>query len=246
MRLSSLLLAPLTALTLSSAASAAIDVHIDKPTQTMTVSRDGELLYRWPVSTGRRGYDTPSGTFRAFRMEKDHFSKEWDDAPMPNSIFFTKKGHALHGYLDTKNIGRPASHGCVRLRPENAATLYALVEKDGVLNTTVTITGETPPFSSPALVRNTPRNPASEQEYQPQDANYPRRYGDQETQQPPARYGQPRYSYDDGAPRYARPYDPRYNGYQRRYDPRYDDDEDAPPPPPRRGFFQPFFPFGSD
>ena len=125
-------------------ASAAVLVHIDKSTQTMTVARNGETLYRWPVSTGRRGYDTPNGTFRAFRMEADHFSKEWDDAPMPHSIFFTKIGHAIHGYLDTRNIGLPASHGCVRLTPENAAKLYALVEADGVLNTTVVLTGATP------------------------------------------------------------------------------------------------------
>jgi hypothetical protein len=247
MRFSPLLLAPLAALMLSSTASAAVEVQIDKPTQTMTVSRDGEVLYRWPVSTGRRGYDTPSGTFRAFRMEKDHFSKEWDDAPMPNSIFFTKRGHALHGYLDTKNIGRPASHGCVRLEPKNAEKLYALVEKDGVLNTTVTITGETPSFSSPALVRNRPRDQAPDEDYQPQDTNYPRRYGNQDAQQPDRpRATPPRYSYDNRAPRYQQPYDPRYGEYQRRYDPRYADEDDDAPPPQRRGLFQPFFPFGGN
>lgn len=248
MRFSPLLAAPLMALLLTSTAHAAILVQIDKPTQTMTVSQNDEVLYRWPVSTGRRGYDTPNGTFRAFRMEKDHFSKEWDDAPMPNSIFFTKKGHALHGYLDTKNIGRPASHGCVRLEPKNAEKLYALVEKDGVLNTTVTISGETPSLNSPALARNHPRGVTPDQEYQPQDQNYTRRYGDQDVQQPyQQRYGQPRYSYDDRMPpRTVQPYDPRYNGYRRPYDPRYaDDDDDAPPPRPR-GFFQPLFPFGGN
>ena len=106
-------LAAAAAITFATAlpACAAILVQIDKSTQTMTVSRDGELLYRWPVSTGRRGYDTPNGTFRAFRMEADHYSKEWDDAPMPHSIFFTQIGHAIHGYLDTRNIGLPASCG---------------------------------------------------------------------------------------------------------------------------------------
>src|SRR5207237_9995100 len=116
------------------AAPAAVFVQINKSAQQMTVSVDGEQRYVWPVSTGRQGYDTPSGSFRAFRMEADHFSKEWDDAPMPHSIFFTKSGHAIHGYLDTRNIGVPASHGCVRLHQSNAAQLYALVAKEGVLN----------------------------------------------------------------------------------------------------------------
>src|SRR3954451_23290335 len=96
------------------AAQAAVHITIDKSAQLMTVERDGRPLYQWPVSTGRAGFDTPSGKFKAFRMERDHFSKEWDDAPMPFSIFFTPKGHAIHGSLDTKNIGHPASHGCVR------------------------------------------------------------------------------------------------------------------------------------
>ena len=63
----------------------------------MTVTVDGEPLYIWPVSTGVAGYDTPAGEFKPFRMERDHFSREWDDAPMPYSIFFTKQGHAIHG-----------------------------------------------------------------------------------------------------------------------------------------------------
>ena len=73
----------------------------------MTVEVDGRPLYQWPVSTGKAGYDTPNGKFKAFRMERDHFSKEWDDAPMPFSIFFTQKGHAIHGSLDVKRLGTP-------------------------------------------------------------------------------------------------------------------------------------------
>jgi hypothetical protein len=108
----------------------------------MTVAVDGVPRWTWPVSTGRPGYDTPSGSFTTFRMAADHFSKEWDDAPMPHSIFFTPKGHAIHGYLDTRHIGSPASHGCVRLEPENAAKLYALVEEEGLPNTKVVLTGD--------------------------------------------------------------------------------------------------------
>ncbi|HMA74694.1 MAG TPA: L,D-transpeptidase [Xanthobacteraceae bacterium] len=123
-------------------ASASVLITINKSVQQMTVEVDGQLRWTWPVSTGQLAYDTPSGRYTAFRMEADHFSKEWDDAPMPHSIFFTQQGHAIHGYLDTRNIGRPASHGCVRLTPENAAKLYALVEQQGLPNTKVVLSGD--------------------------------------------------------------------------------------------------------
>jgi|SRR6185369_13190372 len=125
----------------SGEASAAILIKIDKSTQTMTVSRDGETLYRWPVSTGRPSFATPSGNYTAFRMEAEHFSKEWDDAPMPHSIFFTQSGIAVHGTYETKNLGVPVSHGCVRLSRANAATLFNLVKQDGLLTTKVVLTG---------------------------------------------------------------------------------------------------------
>ncbi len=123
-------------------AAATVLVTIDKSTQRRTVEVDGSLRWVWPVSTGRPGHDTPSGRYTAFRMEADHFSKEWDDAPMPHSIFFSKTGHAIHGYLNTRRIGTPASHGCVRLTPANAARLYALVEQEGLPNTRVVVTGD--------------------------------------------------------------------------------------------------------
>ncbi|MFO1123426.1 MAG: L,D-transpeptidase [Hyphomicrobiales bacterium] len=116
-------------------------ITINKVSQKMTVTLDGETKYKWPVSTGAPGYDTPSGTFRPFRMEKEHFSKEWDDAPMPYSIFFTPQGHAVHGSYHVKSLGRRASHGCVRLHPDNAAKLFALVKSTGMSNTAVIIKG---------------------------------------------------------------------------------------------------------
>jgi len=134
-------------------ASAKVLITIDKSTQQMTVAHNGQTLWHWPVSTGRAGRITPNGTFRAFRLEEDHYSKEWDDAPMPHSIFFTREGHAIHGSYDTKRIGTPASAGCVRLHPDNAARLFALVRDDGVLNTTVVVTGENPPTRPPAVAR---------------------------------------------------------------------------------------------
>jgi hypothetical protein len=137
-------------------ASALLLIDIDKSTQRMTVSLDGQPLYRWPVSTGLRAYDTPSGTYTPFRMEKDHFSREWDDAPMPHSIFFTKKGHAIHGTTHLRAIGRPASHGCVRLEPQNARILFDLVRREGMANTRVVLRGVTPPVAPPAVARREP------------------------------------------------------------------------------------------
>jgi lipoprotein-anchoring transpeptidase ErfK/SrfK len=119
-------------------------VNIDKSVQEMTVFVDGVEQYRWPVSTGIRGYSTPSGTFQASSMNKIWYSKQWDNAPMPHAIFFTKKGHAIHGTLEEKRLGSAASHGCVRLSRANAATLFSLVEKNGLENTQVVLVGTTP------------------------------------------------------------------------------------------------------
>src|SRR6266550_5447322 len=135
------------------AAKANVSITVDKNAQIMTVAVNGIERYQWPVSTGIPSYETPNGSFRTFRMEEDHYSKEFDDAPMPHSIFFTKIGHAIHGTEFESRLGSPASHGCVRLSRANASTLYALVQEQGVLNTTVTLTGS----SQVALARN-PRN----------------------------------------------------------------------------------------
>jgi L,D-transpeptidase-like protein len=97
-------------------------VVIDKPTQEMNVFVDSVERYTWEVSTGLRGCDMPSGKYTARSMNEIWYSKQWDDAPMPHAIFFTKKGHAVHGTNETKNLSKPASHGCVRLAPENART----------------------------------------------------------------------------------------------------------------------------
>ena len=107
----------------------AVLINIDKTKQTMTVSVDGVETYEWPVSTGKAGYSTPSGTYTATSMNEIWYSKQWDNAPMPHSIFFMKDGHAIHGSLDVKDLGKPVSHGCVRISPENAATLYTLVAR---------------------------------------------------------------------------------------------------------------------
>jgi hypothetical protein len=167
-------IAGLTLLTCT-AAQAHVDITIDKNNQTMTVAVDGAERYHWPVSTGIPSRETPNGTFRAFRMEEDHYSKEFDDAPMPHSIFFTKIGHAIHGTDSESRLGTPASHGCVRLSKANASTLYALVEEQGVLNTTVTLTGS----AQIALARNPRRNNAVARTDAAQpDQQYSRQYSD--------------------------------------------------------------------
>jgi L,D-transpeptidase catalytic domain len=125
-------------------AAAEVVIHVDKETQTMTVTVDRQVLYVWPVSTGMIGRDTPSGTFHPNRMDADHHSQEWDGAPMPNTIFFDMHGHATHGFASITHLGNPASHGCVRLAPPNAAILFGLVKMEKMANTTVIITGTTP------------------------------------------------------------------------------------------------------
>jgi hypothetical protein len=126
------------------AQAGSILVNIDKTNQQMTVSLDGVVTYRWRVSTGRAGYSTPSGTYTATSMNKIWYSKQWENAPMPHSIFFMKDGHAIHGSFDVRNLGKPVSHGCVRISPENAAALYELVEENGLENTRVVLTGVSP------------------------------------------------------------------------------------------------------
>ena len=132
-------------------------INIDKASQKMTVSVDGQNRYHWPVSTGRAGYSTPSGTFTAKSMNKIWYSREWDNAPMPHAIFFTKNGHAIHGTDEVKKLGKPASHGCVRLSPQNASTLFTLVADNGLENTQVVLAGRTPgrsvEMSSPSKSR---------------------------------------------------------------------------------------------
>jgi lipoprotein-anchoring transpeptidase ErfK/SrfK len=132
----------LASLAVVAPASAAIVITVDKSAQRMSVVVDGVQKYYWPVSTGSRSYVTPTGTYTAFRLEKEHYSEEWDDAPMPHSIFFTHQGHAIHG--SNSRLGVPLSHGCVRLSPQNAATLFNLVERRGVYSTRVVITERAP------------------------------------------------------------------------------------------------------
>ncbi len=124
-------------------ASADIVITVNKSTQRMIVAVDGKQRFNWPVATGRPGYETPSGTFRPFRMDIAHRSKEWNDAPMPYSIFFTMGGDAIHGTYE-RGLGRPVSHGCVRLSVQHAAMLWDLVTRETMGSTIVRINGSIP------------------------------------------------------------------------------------------------------
>jgi lipoprotein-anchoring transpeptidase ErfK/SrfK len=124
-------------------AAASVVINIDKSTQRMSVSVDGSARYVWPVSTGRPGYGTPNGVFHPQRMARSWFSKKYYNSPMPHSIFFYH-GFAVHGSYEISRLGGPASHGCVRLHPNNAATLYALVKDEGMGATRIVVSGENP------------------------------------------------------------------------------------------------------
>ena len=134
--------AALAAMLLSGSApanAASILAKIDLSEQTMRVYINGFPRHSWPVSTARPGYRTPIGTFRPGRMHERYFSRKYDNAPMPYSVFF-HHGYAIHGTTAIKSLGRPASHGCVRLHPDNAKRLFSLIAKNGKANTRIVIT----------------------------------------------------------------------------------------------------------
>jgi len=131
-------------LVVSPVLGAEVVIRVNKTTQRMTVTVDGAERYSWPVSTGLTDYATPTGSFTPSRLVKVHYSKEWDDAPMPHSIFFTDSGHAIHGSQAIRRLGTPASHGCVRLAPENAKVLFSLVKAEGLGSTRIEVTGLDP------------------------------------------------------------------------------------------------------
>lgn len=138
-----------------------VSIDIDLTNQMMTVSEEGGVVHRWPISSGRRGYATPTGTFKPTWMARQWFSRQYDNAPMPHSIFF-HGGVAIHGSYATRSLGRPASHGCVRLAPKNAATLFRMVTRHGKERTRIVVHG-TPNFGAPPAVASRERGPREAQ-----------------------------------------------------------------------------------
>ncbi|MCO6185804.1 L,D-transpeptidase [Rhizobium sp. L1K21] len=122
----------------ASANAANITAQIDISDQTMTVYKNGFRQYKWKVSTARKGYHTPTGQYTVKWLSKNHRSRKYNNAPMPYSLFF-HGGYAVHGTTDLKRLGSPASHGCVRLDPKNAATLFSLAEQNGLKQTKIII-----------------------------------------------------------------------------------------------------------
>jgi lipoprotein-anchoring transpeptidase ErfK/SrfK len=118
-----------------------LKISINLTSQRMTVTENGKTRYTWRISSGRRSYPTPNGTYKPYRMHKMWRSRKYDNAPMPNSIFF-HKGFAIHATYATRALGRPASHGCIRLSPSNAKTLYRMVSRHGKASTKVAIHGQ--------------------------------------------------------------------------------------------------------
>lgn len=126
-----------------SSASAEVVIRVHRGSQTLSVFVDGAPYATWRVSTARRGYRTPAGAFRPSRLERIWYSSKYDDAPMPNSIFFAG-GYAIHGTTEIRNLGRPVSHGCIRLHPEHARELFDLVRSHGRRATQIVISSRDP------------------------------------------------------------------------------------------------------
>ncbi|MDB5572232.1 MAG: L,D-transpeptidase [Hyphomicrobiales bacterium] len=125
------LFACLFALSLTVAsANAEVSVRIDLSAQRMQVANDKGETFNWAISSGRAGFHTPRGEFRPYSLQRMHYSRKYHMSPMPHSIFF-KGGYAIHGTGSVRQLGQPASHGCIRLAPGNAAKLFAMVQKEG-------------------------------------------------------------------------------------------------------------------
>ena len=106
---------------------------VNLATQRATLFRNGVPIAASTVSTGRPGYETPTGVFTILEKQVEHYSRKYDNAPMPYMERLTWKGIALHaGHLP----GRPASHGCIRMPAGFAKLLYGVTR----LEMTVIIT----------------------------------------------------------------------------------------------------------
>lgn len=158
---------------------------IDLGSQTMTVSDKNGEIASWKISSARGGYRTPTGTYTPHYTARMHYSKQYHFSPMPYSVFFNE-GVAVHGTGDLRNLGRPASHGCVRSHPKNAKVFYDLVQKHGMQLTRVTVRGK-PPYSPAVAERR--RSP---------------------------RYAQPAYQPFGGMFGYSQPYQPKAKKFKKK------------------------------
>jgi hypothetical protein len=159
-------------------ADAGIVVTVNKSTQRLSVAVDGEVRHVWPTSTARWGYSTPNGVYRPERLERTWYSRKYDWSPMPYSIFF-HGGYAIHGSYEISRLGRPASHGCIRLRPSHAAVLFDLVRRNRG-DTTIVVTGQRPSGAPLVASEEAPPRAAETRRPPPERRYYVERgyYGD--------------------------------------------------------------------
>ena len=136
------ILAALILSAFAGAAHAGVDVRVDIVAQRMSVTTTDGEIYDWKISSGRKGFRSPNGVYRPTRLEKNWYSRKYGGA-MPHSVFF-RGGYAIHGTTAVGALGRPASHGCIRLHPANAAKLFALVKKHGSGQTKIALHGAAP------------------------------------------------------------------------------------------------------
>jgi lipoprotein-anchoring transpeptidase ErfK/SrfK len=170
-----------------------LHIDINLTSQRMVVTENGKARYTWPVSSGAYGYPTPTGTFQPSWMSKMWYSRQYDNAPMPHSIFF-KNGAAIHATNSVHLLGRPASHGCVRVSPSNAAKLYGMVSRHGKERTRIVVHGKPKYAPAPRIASTRP---------------VPPRYRTGRVT-----YGYSPYSYSGSAPRYVYPGDQRMSYVQ--------------------------------
>jgi L,D-transpeptidase catalytic domain len=203
---------PLTTVALP--ASAKVLISVDKSTQHMFVSVDGVSRYRFATSTGRAGYGTPNGTYRPERLAASWFSKLYYNSPMPHSIFF-HGGYAIHGTYEINRLGGPASHGCIRLHPANAAALFDLVKSEGMAATTIVVSGTNPVVASGPAPSPRPHRGG---ESPPYHEHHKRDYGRERL----ANEGRYRRDYGWERPAYSDTYRPDYgrSDYHWRPEPR--------------------------
>jgi L,D-transpeptidase catalytic domain len=132
-----------------------LTANINLTSQRMTVLVHGKPVHTWAISSGARGYETPAGNFKPQWQSKLWHSRTYDNAPMPHAVFFND-GIAVHATTSIGRLGSPASHGCIRLSPANAAQFYALVGKHGNVHTKISVTGR--PYFNDEVASRRPRN----------------------------------------------------------------------------------------
>lgn len=87
-------------------------IKIDLDSQRLSATKASGESVVWKISSGRSGYETPAGHFSVMRMERDHHSDEYDQAPMPYAMFFSPRGLAIHGTFEKALDGRRLMDVC--------------------------------------------------------------------------------------------------------------------------------------